>query len=710
MVAMRGVRSRRSSAALLLLGALALGAWSLVGKARLVRADFVMANGGEVTSLDPARVTGVPEGRVLYALFEGLVVKHPQTLEPLPGMARSWEISEDGRRYTFHLRPEARWSNGDPLFASDVEWSWRRLLHPDTAAEYAYQLWGVVAARAFSHHPRDRGLFLEQGLWVEARADTLRLGLQPPSPELLDGGPPLVLRCTPGESFERGDVLIQVGERELSAPFSGRCRAHNLPPPTGEGPVDPYAADWLLEWEASSDELEQARAQGRLLEGSELEQALWDRVGIRALDEHTLVVDLVHPTPYFLQLTGYYPLFPVHRRSLEEARRRNPKTWRRQWLAPENLVTNGPFALYERRINDRLRLRKNPYYWDADRVAMDTIDILAADNYGTLLNLYLTGEVDWIDRAPPNLVPRLLEREDFRPTPYLGVYFYRVNVTRPPLDDRRVRTALALSIDREAICEKIVKKGEQPNWGLVPHGMPGYRRAEMKHAPRKGGSPRVAFEADCERARALLAEAGFGPGGKELGEIELLYNTSEAHRDIAEVVADGWRRHLGVDARLVNQEWKVYLDTQVQLDYDVSRSSWIADYADPNNFLSVFVGSGENNRTGWSDPAYDEWIERAAREADPARRAELLRAAEEILVRELPILPIYTYVSTNLVKPRLGGFHENVQDDHLPKFLYWMDDEELERSRQARAAGSQVSPGGPDSGLYPPAAARGAER
>jgi oligopeptide transport system substrate-binding protein len=217
----------------------------------------------------------------------------------------------------------------------------------------------------------------------------------------------------------------------------------------------------------------------------------------------------------------------------------------------------------------------------------------------------------------------------------------------------------------------------------------------------------AAFAADCARARALLLEAGYGPAGRAFPTIEIHYNTSEAHRDCAEVIADGWRRRLGIDAKLLNQEWKVYLDTQRTLGYDVSRSSWVGDYPDPNTFLDVWLTGGENNRTGWGDPRYDELVRAASREPDPARRLELLGRAEALLLEELPVLPIYGYVSQNLVKPRLGGFFENLQDEHMPKFLYWMDDEELARKRAALPTDrAVVAPGGPPEGLYAPAAAR----
>jgi oligopeptide transport system substrate-binding protein len=182
----------------------------------------------------------------------------------------------------------------------------------------------------------------------------------------------------------------------------------------------------------------------------------------------------------------------------------------------------------------------------------------------------------------------------------------------------------------------------------------------------------ASFEADVLEAQRLLAEAGYGAGGRELPAIAIHYNTRESHRDVAEVIADSWRRNLGVRARLENQEWRVFMDTQRRIDYDVSRSSWIADTVDPYGFLEIFTTGNENNRTGWGDPRYDDLVARAAGAVEP-ERSRLLREAEGILMQELPILPIYAYASKNLVDPRLGGFFENALDEHSPKSWYWKE-------------------------------------
>ncbi len=588
----------RSLVPLLLLAAAGFGAARVIQSAQLAPADFTFINGTEVATLDPATVTGVPEGRVLRAIFEGLTVKHPETLEPLPGMAERWEVSEDRRTYTFHIRADAQWSNGDPITAHDFTYSWERFLNPQTAAEYAYQLWYVKNAKRYSTEVDDQG-----------------------------------------------------------------------------GPTIPF-----------------------------------EEVGIRALDDRRLEVVLESPTPFFLQLTAFYPLFPVNRRNIEEAQERFPDDWKNKWLQPENLVTNGPFRIAERRVNDRIRLVKNETYWDADSVAFDTIDVLAVEQYMTNLNLYLQGDADWINYIPNQLIPRLLEREDFDPGPYFGSYFYRVNVTKPPFDDPRVRRALALCIDRRAICEKITKSGQQPYFAFVPP-MPGYESQPMER-PGSDLPWDAGFAADIARAKELIVEAGYGPEGEPFPTIEVHYNTSETHRDIAEVIADSWKRNLGVRCKLLNQEWKVYLDTQRSLDYDVSRSAWIGDYLDPNTFMDLFVTGGENNKTGWGDPRYDDLIARASVQEDPDRRLELLMEAERVLMEALPILPIYAYSTQNIINPRLGGLEPNPLDEQFPKWWYWRSDEELAAWRQRREDrgldDTQVEAPGPAAGQYPANAPGGA--
>lgn len=710
----RTLRLPRRAVPLVLLGALVAGALWLAGSATLEPADMAFNNGTEIQTLDPATVSGVPEGRVLRAIFEGLLMKDPRTLEPLPGVAESWEIDPSGRVYTFRIREGSFWSNGDPQTAHDFEFAWERFLAPRTAAEYAYQLWYVVGARQYTLLPDDRLYAAGAGstAWVERRpGGALRVGATGAWLEARGGdGGEVALVARAGEALAPRAALLELGATTLAAPLGGRVRAVNpdLPRDLAGLLLDPYGAGWLVELEPEPGALEAALDAGALLEAATFRSAVaWPEVGIRALDARTLRVELEHPTPYFLALCAFYPLYPVNRRNLEEARARWPGSWEIEWLRPENLVTNGPYRIAFRRVNDRLRLIKNPTYWDADSVALETIDVLAVDHLGTSLNLYLTGAIDWIDRPITPVIPRLMPREDFEPALYLGSYFYRINCTRAPFDDPRVRRALALTIDRRAITERITKAGEQPGWAFVPPVLPGYPSVELRRA---GGGYEEGLAADLAEARRLMAEAGFGPGGRPFPTFEIHFNTDQTHKDVAEVIGDGWSRHLGLNVRYLNQEWKVYLDTQKTITYDVSRSAWIGDYPDPNTFLDMFVTNGENNRTGWSNLEYDDYVRRAALEPDGEERYRLLAAAERILMDELPILPIYFYVTRNLANPRLGGFYANFQDEHFPKHWYWKSDAELEAERALLPPGTELVPArGPAEGRYSPARRRALE-
>jgi len=373
-----------------------------------------------------------------------------------------------------------------------------------------------------------------------------------------------------------------------------------------------------------------------------------DAIGIRVIDDLTLEVRLEHPLAYFLELTAFATYYPIH-----------PETFKQhgdRWTRPEHMVSNGPFTLAAWRQQQDVVLKKNPHYWDADRVRLDEIRVLPIDDAETALKQYRNGEALWVRSIPAAKAAAAESLPGFRYAPEYGTYFYRFNVTRPPLDDPRVRKALALAIDRDSICRYLLRGGQRPARSFVPPILPPY---EPVQGPAYGP----------ERARELLAEAGF-PGGKGLRKLRILYNTSESHKLIAEAVQHMWRTELGVRIELLNQEWKVYLDSMSHLEYDVARSSWIGDYGDPNTFLDMFVTGGGNNRTGWSHPRYDALIAQAAREPDPARRRQLLQHAERILIAdEMPIVPIYFYVNTYLVHPTVLGVSDNARNVHPFQYI-----------------------------------------
>jgi oligopeptide transport system substrate-binding protein len=527
----------------LLIGGLA-AMWSGCGlrETRVQRADreqiLLRGNGVEPAGLDPQIVTGVSEFHIMTSLLEGLVVEDPVDLHPIPGVAERWDISPDRRVYTFHLRPDARWSNGDPVTAQDFWESYKRILTPSLASENAYMLYVVTNA----------------------------------------------------EAFNTGTLTN------------------------------------------------------------------FDAVGFKVVDLHTFQVTLTHPTPYFLSLLNHHSWFPVPVRTI--AKYGPVYTRGSTWTRPGHFVGNGAFVLDQWHLNSVIVVKKSPTYWDRDRVRLKEIRFYPIDDVNAEERAFRAGQLHVTDTLPLAKIetyktkhPELLSMG-----PYLGNYFYRLNVTKPPLNDKRVRQALALSIDREALVKNVTRGGQEPAFFYTPPNTAGY-------------TCRTRLTPDLEVARKLLAEAGY-PGGKGFPPVEILFNTSEAHRAIAEAIQQMWKKNLGVNVTLVNQEWKVYLDSTHSLNYQMARASWIADYVDPNSFLDLWVTGGENNETGWSNPEYDRLIAAAAAAPDQQERYEDFQKAEAILLDELPVIPIYFYTRVCLKRPELKGWYPTLLDNHSYKFVY----------------------------------------
>jgi oligopeptide transport system substrate-binding protein len=380
---------------------------------------------------------------------------------------------------------------------------------------------------------------------------------------------------------------------------------------------------------------------------------------VRALDDRTLQARLVDPLPYFIDLTAYYTLMPVPRHVLERLARegKNPDLWTR----PEHIVSNGAFVLDEWKFRQHMVLRRNERYWEAKRVKLERVRFAMIESSNTTLNLYEAGELDYIGNAtlPSEFLDHLDRYKDFQSGPYLGTYFLWVNTKRAPLQDKRVRQALSLAIDRKALAEYVLRGGQIPSADLVPDGVAGYQGV---------GSPLF----DPERARKLLREAGYGPD-RPLPQITFRYNTSEGHKQIAEALQQMWRKHLGVRIDIENQEWKVYLKTLQGHDFQMARMGWIGDYADPFTFLELVTQSSGNNHSNWSDPGYERLLRTANSTRDPAARLALLRQAERIVSDQLPMIPLYVYTRSELVKPYVMGQFLNYQHRELYKYM-WIDE------------------------------------
>jgi oligopeptide transport system substrate-binding protein len=425
-------------------------------------------------------------------------------------------------------------------------------------------------------------------------------------------------------------------------------------PVTAQGFVDSWRRTLLPETAAAYNyqlfyvKNAQPFAEGKITDFSE--------VGVKALDDRTLEVTLENPTPFFLDLCATPPLAPVPVKVIEK--------YGDDWIKPEHMVNNGAYVVDTWRINDIIRLRKNPRYWNAANVALETIDVLPIAKDTVAFNFYASGLADLsMDKGltPPALLDALKQRPDFHPAPFLGTYFLRFNCQKGPFTDARVRRAFAMAVDKRRIVDKITRAGELPASGIVPPGLEGYVSPD--------GLPY-----DPEKARALLAEAGY-PDGKGFPLVNYLYDDRGSNEFIAVELQDMWKRELGITVNLAKQEWKVYLNSMSSLDYDIARSSWVGDYPDANTFLDMFLTGGGNNRTGWSDPAYDKLIADAGREIDPAKRLEILREAETLLVAEqAPICPLYYYVGIQIYDPsKIGGIKPNTLDEHPLKAMFRKD-------------------------------------
>jgi oligopeptide transport system substrate-binding protein len=489
-----------------------------------------IGNGTEPEGLDPHIVTGVPEHHILLTLFEGLVRADTGNLSPTPGVAETWEESEDKLVYTFRLREDAKWSNGEPLTSKDFLYAWERILTPALASEYAYMLFPMKNAQAFN-----------------------------------------------------------------------------------EGAIDYF---------------------------------LW--VGGVAPNERTVRITLENPTPYFLSLQLHYSWYPVHQATIEKFGAKEDRISR--WTRAGNLVGNGPYVLSRWSPNEIIEMTPNEHYWDAASLRNDGIHFYPITDGQTEERMFRNGELHITSNVPVSKVPvyQAENPEQLRIDPWIGTYFFRFNTTRPPLDDPRVRRALAMALDRDTLCDQVLHAGEMPAPFLTPPGI-------NEYVP----TARVTY--DVAAARKLLAEAGY-PDGEGFRTVDILYATREKNKTIAEAIQQMWKKGLGIDITLSNQDWKVYLSTTSNkvMDYDIASGGWIGDVVDPINFLECFITDNGNNRTGWGNAAYDEYLAKSMAVGDTAQRNNLFDQAETILIESMPIIPIYHYTNPFLIDHRIRGFTSNL--------------------------------------------------
>lgn len=379
-----------------------------------------------------------------------------------------------------------------------------------------------------------------------------------------------------------------------------------------------------------------------------------ERLGVSAITPQQLRIELENATPYFLGQLTHATAYPVHPASVTALGER--------FARPGNLISNGAYRLGEWTVQSHVLLERNPYYWDDAHTAIDLVYHYNTEDLSSELKRYRAGELDWTETIPSSQGDWIRAElgDELKIHAYLGSYYYGFNLSRPPFKDQPgLRKALALAIDREVIVRKVLGNGELPAYAWVPPGIPGYESVLPEWAS-------ASREQRVQEARRLYAAAGYS--ARKPLEVEIRYNTSEDHKRVALAIAAMWKQFLGVKTRLVNEEWKVFLQTRrSKAVTQVFRAAWIGDYNDPHSFLGLLTSSNGMNDTGYANPRYDALIAAASADTDPGHRAATLQQAEALVLDDLPVLPIYFYVSKHLVKPWVVGWQGNVMDHHHTK-------------------------------------------
>jgi oligopeptide transport system substrate-binding protein len=381
-------------------------------------------------------------------------------------------------------------------------------------------------------------------------------------------------------------------------------------------------------------------------------------LGVRALDDYTLEIELKSPTPYFLGLLAHSTTYPLHRASVE--------AYGDQFTRPGNLIGNGAYQLAEWVVQSHIKLVRNPHYWDDAKTIIDEVWFYPTEDQNAELQRYRAGELDITEQIPATQLAWIRANlpDELVIAPYLSSYFYGFNLTRPPFKDNpKLRRALALAVNREIITEQILGMGQIPAYGWIPPVIH-YTGQEMPEA----AWTQAEREAEAKR---LYSEAGYS-AAKPL-RTEIIYNTQEDHRRIALAIASMWKEVLGVETSILNQEWKVFLDTRNRKDTEVFRSNWTGDYNDAFTFAELLRSTSGGNDEGYANAEYDRLVGAAQQELDLAKRAELLQAAERVMLEDMPIIPLYFYVKARMVKPWVRGYESNIMDHHLHKNFYVLE-------------------------------------
>lgn len=489
----------------------------------------------EPQTIDPALNSSVDGAIMIQHMFEGLMKWKDDgsgNAVLTEGQAESYEISEDGLVYTFKLREDAAWSDGEPVTAQDFVYGWQRLVTPATAADYNYMIDAVVNANE-----------------------------------------------------------IMAGE------------------------VDP----------------------------SEL--------GIVALDESTVQITLHTPTPYFLDVCAFPAAFPVRQDIIEKGGD--------QWTFDlATYIGNGPYKMTEWEHNSYIRMVPNETYYDVDNLGPTSIKFALMDDNNAMLAAFNSGELLFIENPPVDEIAALLDSGELKVADYIGTYYVCFNNEVAPFNDSLVREAFSLVIDREYITKQVSKTGEVPAAGYVPAGINDVAGPGSDDFRTVGGDyysvDPAEYKANCDKARELLAEAGY-PNGEGFPIVEYLYNTQDLHRAVAEALQNMWQSELGVTVSLNNQDWGVFLETRKNGDYVIARNGWIADYNDPVTFLDMFVSGGGNNDAQYKNSEFDALITKVKSAKTSEERFTAMHEAEDILMGDKAVAPIFFYTQPYMINDKVDG-------------------------------------------------------
>ncbi len=697
---------------------------------------FFVNAGGEPEYIDPGKSHDSISSKFIYHLFEGLAGYGPDA-EPTPAAAVRWDKSNDNLYFRFHLRDDARWSDGKPVTAHDFVYAWKRVLDPKTGSQSSTNLYFVRNGELFNQGkllrakekvvvadaPRDNATAVGE---LAVGDIALVLGRSPV--KLASGVAPL--RELPagleGFGYDAANVKKKTPE-QLTLLFAKE--ATKVEPSAGAWPEGDYDlvriesaticnGDKDFVFEVAGPDGKRGLIPGCMLKPSDAKNqraliARWDAdpsfdatkrrepgdpkplgfvdesklatddamLGVRAVDDKTLEVEAEFPVPYILDLLCSATTFPVRKDILEPFKERGePDLWTR----PETFVGNGPYMIDKWKFRYEIRLKRSPTHRYHDALKIHNIVWMAVESQVSTMNLYKAGELDYIgdnSSLPPPYLPVLKTKKDFDHTSWAGTYWYELNTKVPPLDKVEVRRALNLAIDKPQLVEKILRGGQTPATHIVPDFI-GQGYADHVSAIRAAGpdpfdAPELKFNP--ELARKYLEDAGFpvrNNGERWVAEgmppIEILYNTSEGHRAVAVTIQDMWKRHLGVEVQLRNEEWGVMLKNVRDKNFQIVRFGWIADFDHPQTFLDTFLAKSPNNRTGWSSAKFDGLVNEARRTANVDESMKKYRAAEQVLIDEVPKIPLYFYTKTTLVKPYVKGFHFNRRNEQLVHWI-WLD-------------------------------------